>query len=552
MPKLLQRLGDGGYYFRTHLYGTRQIITYQLRPAGVRFLQEHHIQVDEEFTEDLVRELREKSLIYTGGSGIDLDPPELRLAKTAPSVAISSSLDLMFIENEIGWELAILFPELPAEWLHRADDPLGVLTGCHFQINRIAKLPATRLWPGKGGAHVSIRPQPNSYTIQAEGTWPTEWQIGRWVAPLVGLAERGTFFDSEHRTRMRAGKTLDAGSSYCVVIPEELTRAYGGAIPFPPELARREIGKYSGWRAWEVELPADADDAIKEWCRRIGHPLAEPCWTTTLVSPAPHRYTPDDLPVIHSGQNIVIGLVPPHQFESHPDVSTEYRVWWVGGPGTYEITSPSQKASALTIVVEHVVPVATQETLMWPAPLSLKVVDAEGAVELQAFREGGNVIDVELALFTHQMLPQVTATCHTTVDVTWLQADSRQHREQIDTEDIPSLIAEALHSELARERQFEFGIAAGSFGALTLRLLVPSEKTHVAFTASTIRRARWLAAVLPALTQHGSPVVPLPRELRTTLEQIAILPGCATLRNVQIVPRSLLPHLRSLGPIKKD
>jgi hypothetical protein len=150
------------------------------------------------------------------------------------------------------------------------------------------------------------------------------------------------------------------------------------------------------------------------------------------------------------------------------------------------------------------------------------------------------------------MLPQLTATCLAPVDITWLQADSRHRREQIDTEDIPSLIAEALRTELARERHFEFGVDAGSFGAMTLRLFVPSENTHVAFTASTIRRARWLATVLPALTQHVGPVVPLPRELRTTLEQIAIVPGCAALRNLQIVPRSLLPHLRALGRIEKD
>src|SRR5437660_219378 len=146
----LRRKLDGGYIIKTR---ASSFTTLQVSKEGIAFLSQFGIEEDSEVPRSLLRYMLTKGLIFTNRSTQHTEessspsPPALLTGDTGPCMAIR--------EDQNGWHLVLLFPEIPAAWVREIfiDASSTVLQTCGFCVDGIMQsiLPITRLWPGKGG-----------------------------------------------------------------------------------------------------------------------------------------------------------------------------------------------------------------------------------------------------------------------------------------------------------------------------------------------------------------------------------------------------------------
>ena len=162
MPKRRQSKADGHYFIVGRVQPADGMATWQLSDEGFAVLCSYGKTVGDEIPWTILSDLIHRSLAYTGGSGI---VPVDRVPLTPPDYG---RLQLGMEVSEGSWSLSVLFPELPADW---AADPT-LLARCAFEVSGTS-LSAIRLWPGKGGAVITVTPQERPYLVIAGGQWPT-------------------------------------------------------------------------------------------------------------------------------------------------------------------------------------------------------------------------------------------------------------------------------------------------------------------------------------------------------------------------------------------
>jgi hypothetical protein len=608
MPVLRQRL-DGGYYIRGCIPGTGSFCTWQVTPEGVALLRRSGITDGDKVSDAVLRELRNRGLVYTYGRGLDVATPPLPHTPSTPS---PDSLPLLFKEGENGWELQLVLPALPKSFLTgftSGDAVLDTLERCGFRVDQTELVQGWRLWPGKGDATCEVVPHEDPYTVEPIGPWPAQWALAAWTRGADGLRAAGTLFVGSDlgRMRLRPGEPIAPGGSCYLVARHDPGGAVMDAavLPIPADLRPRELPPRGAWSAWELHIPSQVRDPVREWFLGIGHPVGEPAWRLHLMSPPPSAYSPSGLPIVEGGREVLIAAYPPPGADpamervellaerdaaalarlpvepvaslvqasaasdpgdvgqagagDHADRPV-YIAWPVADEGVYRLRAAAGRVAPLAFVAVPPQPPPEPADLSCPGPLELVI--AGGSIEvgcLRAFVDGPGPHEVDLSPLDGRAAPTIDVRCLVPVDVSWSCGELRGQRQRVPPEDVQHLLAGDLAAGLANGRLCMLRVDAGNFGVLRVHLLPPvlapmrpSAPTVPGATSSQTRRtawrARWLAAAVPALLQRPHmPAAPLPLGTRAALAKLGRLFEMPELERITAAPRPLAPHLRALA-----
>jgi hypothetical protein len=542
MPKLHKYTKKSGYYVRDR---AASLSTLQITPEGVDRLRLSGYNVGEKFPKTLLNQLKTEGLVYTHGEEPASPLPIVTALHSDTQPSTTSTVILAIRVDDQSWNLALIFPELPDDWTHRVADLTKALSQWHIHVAGCARLPAMRFWPGKGGAVVFVSPQRDSYDLKLEGPWPAQWPVATWLNSVSGLKESGNFFDGESGIRLPSGATLEAGGTYFFVVAQ----AHAKMIPFPSSIRDEDLGKYDNWRAWEVHLPDTPHDEVRTWCERLGYCLVTPQWRAVLVGPPPHRYTPEGLPVVPAGCNVIIALIPSKQpGETQPVFYTSQ----IDLPGLYQIEpaigSANVQVTPLKLMVERRPPLNANTLRQNPAALTVLMDWKAYSRPLHAWRDGKGPHPIVLPSVCRRHPPQLSINCAAPLKVTWAIGEERRQYEQLSAEEASVRIATVLQDMSCSKKILHVSIDGGVFGALDLQISFTSDNPELRpmLPFHVQRRARWLSRVLSGAAPAGAPSIPLSQPLRDILARLAEVPGCSGLRMVQAVPPSLLPHLRAM------
>jgi hypothetical protein len=589
VPKL-RRKREGGYYYITFVHAAGGFSTRQVSEDGAALLRSEGISVGDDIPRWLLEELTARKLAYTGGTGlqIGLDPADLEVEQSPPWREL-----LRFITNEETgrWEIALAFPEIPVPLIAAigSDTSVVTLAQCGLSINRGTPVPATLLWPGKGGATVPVAPSEFSIAVELTGDWPTswrEWALSECAGELEGLLPTGVLFRGREfgAVRLRDGVPIVPGQSYYLLLHADFARAPRGTLPPPHAIQRRRLGQRGGWEAWEIQLPDSIDDEIRVWCARLGHPLKPLPWRLVLASPPPQRYLADGMLVVGAGQEIIVAALPPsaHRTEMPPRLLVERdgsdvvvlstghtadrSTATAGQPsqrhfalpidknGKYQIWVAASRAGALAFVAESITPPPELTHLgSLPSPLEISVNGGSTHAFLHAFIDASGPHELILPRLVCDEVPSIEVWCPAPVSVRWGCGYLRRHYRQVPPTDVAALVASDLKAGLGAGQPFLLELDAGTFGSFALHLLPARPATPASRTIDAgmvlpddmLQHARWLIDVLAiACRRRGSPMVPLTNDLRAMLAPLATSPDLAPLAQLVRVPATIIPHLR--------
>lgn len=606
MPVLRQRL-DGGYYIRGLIPGTGSFCTWQVTHEAVALLRRSGITDGDEVSGAVLRELRDRGLVYTYGGGLDVATPSL---PQTPSPLSPDPLPLLFKEGEDAWQLELVVPALPKSFLTgftSGDAVLDTLKRCAFRVDQSELVQGWRLWPGKGDAACEVEPHQDPYTVEPIGPWPAQWALAAWTRGADGLRAAGTLFAGSDvgGVRLRPGEPIaPGGSCYLVVRHDPGGLVVGAAVlPIPADLRPRELPSRGAWSAWELHIPSQVRDPVREWFLSMGHPVGEPAWRLHLVSPPPSAYSPSGLPMVEAGREVVIAAYPPpatdHAAERiellaeregcavarlrvEPVASVDqgkpaseledvgqavgggraggpvYIAWPVTDEGMYRLRAAAGRVTPLMFVAVSAEPPQPLD-LSCPGPLELVIAGGSAEVRLRAFVDGPGPHEITLPSLDGGAAPTIEVQRLVPVDVSWSCGELRGQRQRILPEHVQHLLAGDVTAGLADGRRCMLRIDAGNFGLLRVHLLPPvlapigpSGPTVPGAAAGQTRRtawrARWLAAAVPVLLQRPHmPSIPLPIGTRTALAKLGHLHETSVLERITATPLPLVPHLRALA-----
>ncbi len=545
MPKLHRYIRKDGYYVKSTVPGTTQIITWQISPEGLRFLRSKGYEDEEfEFPAALLRELIDRGHAYTHGSGIGPIPPQLRVTRSdlsPPQKSVASQgTSMVFLEDKPTWSIALRVAELPRAWFEHIGSLVDALAGWKIHVAGAHPIPATQLWPGRGGALIPVAPQPRPYTVTPEGQWPGAWDLRGWLGDVPGLDAGATLFSADTGERLDRGAALDLGGAYFLVAPADPASGRGRWPP-PAIFAPEDLGRNGPWQAWLIELPASASTRVRAWCDATGYRLAEPRFRLSLITP-PDGYDHSGLPIVAVGEEVVLGLTPVYE-----DAAAEYgRTFYSArfqDPGTYRVAVDDVATAAISVVARQ------PETSLpsQPAALELCITWAGSAVTIQALRDGFGPHDIPTAAMMPGKPATIEVTCGVPLSLRWEIGVVRERRDRIAADEATVLIADLLREAARRRERPGVQIDAGAYGRIGLTIPTPVSSASAldALPPPAVRRARWLAAALSNEAARGA-MVPIPPRSRSALAQLATLPGCAALRGLRAAPASLMPHLHAI------
>ncbi len=559
----LKRARDGHYYIRRFVHGPNQNATYQVTQEGVAWLRSCGVSEDDQFADTFVDSLLQQGMVFTQGSGLSgqsltIEPRDDRVP------LLSLRID------EGSWTLGVLFPELPAHW----EPDARTLSRCSFRIDRTSELPSIRLWPGKGGAIAVVLPKERNYKVTASGSWPSQWDLKAWTGEITGLDPKGTFFDSADNQgiRLEPGKQIALGTSYYIVVKSSEAGLVSNAITHPPREVRVvRLARNQGWEAWELEIPNVPNDALREWCLRIRHPVQEPAWRVALLSPPPHNYTVYGIPCIELGQKMNIASYPPkataNQFgpatltlEHIPDRSEKPRVVGslqvsrealfasppIGELGTYRIRAITGQAIPLTFRIIARNPVAAS----WRSPVGLKLVIQRGSEKtcLSAFEDGYGPHEFVISNRHDEHLVSVATESPVPVQLSWGGKKRAEIRTGFEASRILDAIGKDLAGALENRKPLAIELDARNYGRLSVHFLptVLAASVPVTFSKKALDLARWLEVVLPHFVgRAGQILVPLPAASKLALKKIE--GEFPILGKLHSVPKPLISQILALA-----
>ncbi len=533
MPKLYKYIGKEGYYIKGAIPGSGQNSTLQVTPEALRRIRAVIGEKEGSFPHYVLRELLDEKLVFTKGLYPLGRIPIINVLRSTDQVDRKSTSRLIFIEEDNTWKLAIQITELPRTWVEKADNLVNALSGWRLHVEGGLPIPATQLWPGRGGAQMSIRPHREPYSVQPVGRWPESWDVVGWLGSVPGLDSGVTLFSGEDGERIESGGMIDLGEAYFLVSPIDTS---GRRHLTPPSfLTPESLGRRDSWNAWAIQMPQSADSGASEWCNTIGYRLAQPRYRITLISP-PHRYSEQGLPVVLADREIVFGLAPVGSFIG-PDAETSFHTTRFQEPGLYRVALDDTSTGPLNLAVE-LKPVALAEG---PAALAIEY----GGVRFHALKDGVGPHTIQMRQEWLSEPPTIVVRCAVPLHLSWKLGTTQGRIDQMVAEetDIRAQIAEAIR----RRERLTVQLDAGAYGRLHLEYVVQATKTvgDLHLSPRAVQRARWLSAILQG-HQRKDALVPLSVSARRKLMRLSALPGCAALRGLQAAPASLIPHLYAL------
>lgn len=542
MPKLRKYKDGHGYYVLGQVPGTASISTWQITPAGVARLRSAGYSGDDIFfSPKLLKELIDRGDATTGKSGVGLPLPTLIVSHERASTIQPPAVSLIFVEEVRSWRLALQIARLPRSWIQEIEDLTTALSNWKIIVPGATPVPATRLYPGRGGALIPVRPQQGPYTISAEGTWPLEWNVRSWLVAPTGLEKDLTLFRGDSGVRLPEGSLIEPGETYTLVVPFHLAADLRKSPP--AVLLPESLGQVDQWRAWSIQIPVEVDEQILSWCKRAGFRVAEPRSKLNLVTP-PSAYTHAGQAIITVDEELVLALTPQQRQEGG---EVNFFTVCFKQTGAFCINVENSVATPIHVVVE------TPSTLLQPlppAPLTLRIHWGEHTFQFNAFRDTSGPHQLAHPTISKEQALYVEVICDTPINLTLDLGDNRRQLERLSTDEAGSLITEMLQAASRRKVHLSAQIDGGVFGRL--RFVLPAlsvmNDATISLPPETLRRARWLAVVLPALTR-SAPTVPIPISTRHIFTRIAELPGCATLNNLYVVPTTLLPVVRAIARV---
>ena len=562
MPTLRQRKTDGGYYILGNVFG-QGIATWQVTEDGVGFLRKRKVKVGESFPGNFLHELHQRGLIYTGKGG-------LGDTQSIPAVSLpkyEGPLLGLLVEDD-RWSPSILFPEIPVDW---SPDPT-ILARCSLAVNGSQELPALGLWPGKGGAAVSVHPQHFAYKTVPRGPWPSQWNLKPWLTEVPGLEIEGTMFglSNGESIRVEKGQSISPGSKYHIVASPQLARKAAKIIPrFPATIKAIMLKAQGQWEAWEINIPQIVDEEVRTWANTLGHQITLPPWRLSLLTPPPYSYSIHRIPRLEKGKQAVITVVPPAsdgnaeplelRFEYRRDlgnapseigivtckkIESYYLALELGDPGFYSIHAATGQAIPISFTVDPG-PIDHSITSL-PTPLMVKFTGVPQDHSRSSFIDdiGPHSVQIEnsqLNLFAIQV------SCPVPVDLTWSTDDSSNHREHLIPEQVWEAIKRDILVAVTQNKAIALQIDASNFGRFDLRIEkkpIPKNKQPLPHIVGDV--TRWLSAILPALQSKGDEtLVALPETLRLALSNLA--PEYRFLASANSVPARVLPYFYFLA-----
>lgn len=275
---------NGNYIIRASIPGTNNIGTWQVCGGGVTLLNQRGVYVGENFDQSLFQELKQRNLVFTGGSGFQkgLVAPTHTAATKEPrkmqskGTKIRNFVSMVVKRKENSWELLLAFSELPSEWIGEVvtKSLITTLEACRLRVDgdgATEYLPAMRILPGRGETLLEVTPHEGTYTVTSTGTWPSDFDLYSWTQEIKGLHPAGTFFKkNQGGIRLSVDEHLLGGQSYYLVFHKaEVSRA----MPIPRRVKANSLGCRGLWEAWEITMPNVVDLSIHNWCTNMGQTI---------------------------------------------------------------------------------------------------------------------------------------------------------------------------------------------------------------------------------------------------------------------------------------
>lgn len=573
MPPFRQK-SDGSYYFKTHLGGV--FSTWQVSSKGLDRLQRSGIIVGDPIPQRLVSELI--SLGWAYKLGTEISQRQLQQPFHASAERTSITLALQEIEESPAWQLVLLFPEGPRESLTDQDSASiqYALDPAYLSINEQC-VAAMDLRSGLGGASYPVKPQEHSYRIVPTGRWPKYYP---WLDTVAGLSELNTLFAGEEDAgrRLRTGELLIPGRTYYLV--QNLSKWQASNATIPSVILWQHLSQQGTWQALTFQLPELVDEDIYEWCCTLGRQIANPPWRLNLVSPPPHRYLINSLPVIANTASVILTATPPADHfgtQTAPTLTIEHEdvpISRITLPtplrlkptvplpaqfvsiiaqtgGTYRVYSREGGVAPLTFVVEPDPFADAASTIAaQPAPL-IVTIDAAGQTHaVQAFAHPAPVDPAPLVVSPDTPIT-ITAACPGPLVIRSLNRPTPWLHGPVAAHDLGSVIAPMLNSALTTDHEYHFMVDAGTFGKVYLHMVaaVPARPGWFAadlLPPSIVQRARWLALVIRATPRCAGHEVSLSDVTRMRLAPLRSDSVARSLTELRVVPRVFLPHLLAL------
>lgn len=201
------------------------------------------------------------------------------VVRPMPSAEDSPEEIGMCLEGEDSWRVYLRLPEIS----DLGDLRLSALQSGSVEVvsagGRVA-ISLMELRPGSGSARVPVAPSETVYKVAPSGNWPVGLSAGRWRGSARGLNPDGTIFVQRRGewVRLKEESSLELGGEIRVVALQS------NRPPIPCTEFSRGPQQSGKWRAWRVQLPSEATEAIEEWAYELGIFLVEGSWTVSVAS----------------------------------------------------------------------------------------------------------------------------------------------------------------------------------------------------------------------------------------------------------------------------
>ncbi|GER89766.1 hypothetical protein KDW_39280 [Dictyobacter vulcani] len=574
---ILHQKKNGGYYIGYKLGWKESPRRCTVEEKGVAFLrtQLEHLPTYHDtnglpISDKLFETLKERQwLIFGTNVGDEV------VKGSAPKL-----LNLACLETSGGWELKVVCPKIPNEWV-QAEYLLRTKTHSLYIKDHRMQHSITHVvnyLASKNKPLCTIRPQEEDYQVEVVD-WPRDWNAKeRFGNKITGLSTRGTLFHGPDKQgiRLQPQDLVYPDRDYYFVAPANTS--------LPSELHVEDLGtihiqnkvtNLRSWQAWKINFQenenGDPPQRIRDWLEELNYTLREVPWKLTLVSPPALHYTPHHVPIIEQHKEII--LAAHHSINSqHSEEEIELKIATPQGhilnqgryilqensyivlslpqPGNYLIKATEARIQPLEIKIS-----STNPRLMEIVdPLTVIFETENHAYKYIAFDKQNTQRDY----YDEQLEPsdlegdlKFTIQCPVPLDITWRIEDKAiQRKRQISAKDAAKKLSEEIEWILEDGGLFNVRLDAGSFGLIKLQIEAPSS-VQLSHKTMLTRKMRWLSEVISSENSLDTQYVPMPPLLKDYLSQCDTSIERDKLISLTRIPTGFLGHMIMLTRLTK-
>lgn len=531
-------------------------MTLQITPEGVDYLHKHnYVSSDGDFDNKYLQHLRQKKWAFTKGLSPLKKFPKLHFEYSVDKQTnqqVPKAARLIFIETETSWQLELHLNEIPDNWMKDISDLTEALSSWYVRLGD-EKISAMKLWPGRGGYKLPVKPTVIPYELILEGEPPPQWDIPTWLSAVDQLSNGFIVFSADDGELIPPGSLLIGGRDYYVIAPSQLKFPNFNFNSSSSSKSKSLVTNHY-WNAYQVCFSNALGDqkemkAIAEWCEKIGYYfINEQCRLMFIAPPVP-RYYGKPLRV-GQGEKIVfaVELVKAKKKknveveEQKEIVDIEYHCYTCSKPGSVEITVENDGCNILSL---EVVPRDKLEYRELQA-LSLYCIIEGELYEYSAY-DGTSIHQLPRLLSGDNPQVQVEIHCDVLIDL-FYGNESIPRLQQINAPEAGVELEKLLKEAYQQNEKVSITVDAGAFGRIRLvtqPIVVNLEAGYSNLPPKIVQRARWIASLLQA-SATNVPSLPIVSAARKQLTMLSKIPGCAIFSSVQQVPIFIAPHVYSL------